>query len=245
MLQQLLPIRVRHIAADPQHFALVIGDIWFATCLSLANREHGFRLESDGSITIVDSHAFSNGVHAVLLVGSPLSVSIQNTLISSSGKNGIRAEISPDKFSTIKIQGVNLTGHYYSAAIEVEDATDIDFEISCCLVTDNFNGGISLDGITGNSTISILGSNFTRNRGSIVSIPLIQDSDVILHGNSFTANQLNNFGEHEAVVDIATFAEAPGSKIRVEDNEFEQNTMNNVLELRHLGGTICLTCRVL
>ncbi|VDM80909.1 unnamed protein product [Strongylus vulgaris] len=129
------------------------GDIYLDTCLSLANRENGFRLEANGTVSIVDSHAFSNSLHGVLLVGSPLSTLIQRTLISSSGKNGIRIEKTPDKFITIKIHGVNLTGHYYSAAVEVEDATDLDFEMNCCFVTDNFNGGVNLDGITANSTV--------------------------------------------------------------------------------------------
>ncbi|KAL6741897.1 hypothetical protein Aduo_015107 [Ancylostoma duodenale] len=88
------------------------------------------------------------------------------------------------------------------------------------------------------AAITILSSNFTRNRGTTVTMSLIRDSDVIIHGNSFSSNHLNDFGEHEAVLDIATFAEQSGSKIHLENNEFDQNTMNNVLELRHLGGRI-------
>ncbi|ETN80659.1 hypothetical protein NECAME_09051, partial [Necator americanus] len=65
---------------------------------------------------------------------------------------------------------------------------------------------------------------------------LVRDSDVIIHGNSFISNQLNDFSEHEAVVDIAIFAEMTESKIHLENNAFERNTMKNVLEIRHLGG---------
>ncbi|KAK6756638.1 hypothetical protein RB195_014827 [Necator americanus] len=157
------------------------------------------------------------------------------TALVDDRKNGIRIEKTPGRSATVKIHNVNITGHYYSPAIEFEDITDTDVEMNSCAISDNFNGGVSLSGITANSSITILKSNFTRNRGSTVSMSLVRDSDVIIHGNSFISNQLNDFSEHEAVVDIAIFAEMTESKIHLENNAFERNTMKNVLEIRHLG----------
>ncbi|KAK6015848.1 hypothetical protein OSTOST_18678 [Ostertagia ostertagi] len=105
-----------------------------------------------------------------------------------------------------------------------------------CLIEDNFNSGIIFEGVTANSTISIWNTNFTQNRGSTISVALIRDTDVVIRGNVFTTNHLNDFGDHEAVIKIATFAETSEPKIHIMDNRFEQNAMNNVMELRHLGG---------
>ncbi|EYB92442.1 hypothetical protein Y032_0194g1447 [Ancylostoma ceylanicum] len=216
------------------------GDVSLDSCLSASNREHGFRIEANGSVSVVDSHAFSNSQHGLLLLGAPPSTVVQGSLISSSGRNGIHLEKTPGRFSTVKIHDVNVTGHYYSAAVEFEDITDVDLEINRCAISDNFNGGVSLDGITANSTITILSSNFTRNRGTTVTMSLIRDSDVIIHGNSFSSNHLNDFGEHEAVLDIATFAEQSGRVVPVSiaKNNFVANLARSVVVLDMPEGEI-------
>ncbi|KAK5976457.1 hypothetical protein GCK32_001885 [Trichostrongylus colubriformis] len=105
-----------------------------------------------------------------------------------------------------------------------------------CSIEDNFNLGVILEGVTAFSTIAILNSNFTQNRGSTLSVPLLSDSDFVIRGNSFTTNHLNDFADHEAVIKVATSGESTGPKLQIIDNRFEQNAMNNVIELRHLRG---------
>ncbi|XGW03703.1 hypothetical protein V3C99_015125, partial [Haemonchus contortus] len=216
------------------------GDVWLESCLSASNRGDGFYIETVRNVSILDSHAFSNSRHGITLIEAASAIRIERSAASSNGANGIR--ISKWKKSgkelIVEIIKANITGHYYAAAVHFENATNLRFTMGSCLIEDNFNKGIVFEGATVNSTISTLNSNFTQNRGSTISLSLVRDSDVVIKGNQFTTNHLNDFGEHEAVIKIATFAETTGSKISIMDNSFEQNAMNNVVELRHLGGKI-------
>ncbi|VDL86751.1 unnamed protein product [Nippostrongylus brasiliensis] len=216
--------------------APLIDYITLESCLSLSNRGSGFRVESSGNVSISECHAFSNSEHGFELVSASSVVIINRSLTSSNGGDGIRFEQQSGNSATLKINEVNITGHYYRAAAHFENISDLQLEMSRCSVEDNFNDALLFDGVTSNSEISILDSNFTQNRGSTVVLSLLRDSRITLRGNTFSMNHLNDFSDREAVVQISSFGETAGSKIIVDANTFEQNAMSNVIELRHLGG---------
>lgn len=135
--------------------------------------------------------------------------------------------------TSVQLAGVNITGHYYGAAVHFENVSEFELEMNGCFIEDNFNQGFIFEGVTANSSvsrlprplyftnrrkmlehafqISILNSNFTQNRGSTLSLSLVRDTNVIVRGNSFTTNHLNDFSDHEAVLEISTFAETSGN----------------------------------
>ncbi|KAK6056389.1 hypothetical protein COOONC_06105 [Cooperia oncophora] len=175
------------------------------SCLSASNRGSGFHIETAGKRFHFGLHRlFPNGHHGIILTEAASSIRIEKSASSSNGASGIRFETwkgSRKKLSA-EITNVNVTGHYYGAAM------------SRCLIEDNFNHGIIFEGATINSTISILNSNFTQNRGSTFFVSLLRDSAVLIRGNAFTANHLNDFGDHEAVIKLANFVETTGLLLR-------------------------------
>ncbi|WKY10803.1 hypothetical protein Q1695_002846 [Nippostrongylus brasiliensis] len=233
------PLIVSPVQAKTKMWKYSFQDyITLESCLSLSNRGSGFRVESSGNVSISECHAFSNSEHGFELVSASSVVIINRSLTSSNGGDGIRFEQQSGNSATLKINEVNITGHYYRAAAHFENISDLQLEMSRCSVEDNFNDALLFDGVTSNSEISILDSNFTQNRGSTVVLSLLRDSRVTLRGNIFSMNHLNDFSDREAVVQISTFGETAGSKIIVDGNTFEQNAMSNVIELRHLGGEV-------
>uniref|UniRef100_A0A0K0DCL2 EGF-like domain-containing protein n=1 Tax=Angiostrongylus cantonensis TaxID=6313 RepID=A0A0K0DCL2_ANGCA len=212
------------------------GDVLLESSVSASNHRDGFRLNVAGNVTVLDSHSISNGQHGFILLETSPSVLIQQFMTNSNAANGIRFDDVRVGRSLIKLNNVNVTGHYHAAGISFQDASDLRLEMNHCFIEENHILGISFDGVTANSSIHIVDSNFTRNRGSTILMSLLRDVDVRLHRNTFIANNLNDFDQHEAVIDIATFAERTDSRIRIEDNHFEQNSMKNVLIVRQLGG---------
>ncbi|KAJ1350625.1 hypothetical protein KIN20_006455 [Parelaphostrongylus tenuis] len=186
------------------------GDVWLESCLSASNHRDGFHLSVAGNVTVLDSHSISNGQHGFSVLETSPSVLIQQSVSHSNAANGIRFSRLQAGWSHVKLNDVNVTDHYYAAAIFFEDAFELHLNISHCFIEENHNSGIMFDGVTANSSIIIVDSNFTRNRGSTILMSLLRDVDVELRRTTFLANNLNDFDQHEAVIDIATFAERRG-----------------------------------
>ncbi|VDL66721.1 unnamed protein product [Nippostrongylus brasiliensis] len=148
------PLIVSPVQAKTKMWKYSFQDyITLESCLSLSNRGSGFRVESSGNVSISECHAFSNSEHGFELVSASSVVIINRSLTSSNGGDGIRFEQQSGNSATLKINEVNITGHYYRAAAHFENISDLQLEMSRCSVEDNFNDALLFDGVTSNNVL--------------------------------------------------------------------------------------------
>uniref|UniRef100_A0A1I7XLD1 Beta_helix domain-containing protein n=1 Tax=Heterorhabditis bacteriophora TaxID=37862 RepID=A0A1I7XLD1_HETBA len=181
------------------------------SCLAASNRENGFRVDGAKRVTFVRSHSFSNSLHGIMLINMT-TVTVDQTLISANGASGLKIFKVKGIQLNVKLLSMNISGHYYGPAVKFDDSANILLLIRKMKVHDNHNGALLFGGWLDSSQVSIESSNFSRNRGSTISITALKKGSLTIYSNSFEGNQLKEFAEKEAVIYITTMAEGSGDE---------------------------------
>jgi len=131
---------------------------------------------------------------------------VHRSLLASNGGAGINLNQNTTNYDRfiLSMTLCNITGHFDNSAIVTTiDMHNIEINMDSCSFWDNYNGAIAIASID-NGDIRIMNGNFTRNRGTVVSIGQFDSiaSTLLVDASIFTLNQLNSHEHQQSVIDV-------------------------------------------
>lgn len=210
-------------------------------CLMTAGGESGMFVSGHGHLVVRNTAFFGNaqnGFESRMLSGS---VDITNSISASNGRYALLFQREPhsanEKFK-ISVKSSNITGHWANSAVRVNSQSNSDVIFDKVFAWENYDGFVTVGPIN-NSDISIMNSNFTRNRGEILRFNGIDEQNKIsVNNNRFTLNLLSNYTPYQSVVCMRYNDEIPLlTNIDITNNEFYKNTMHRMITVEPMTVT--------
>uniref|UniRef100_A0A915L411 EGF-like domain-containing protein n=1 Tax=Romanomermis culicivorax TaxID=13658 RepID=A0A915L411_ROMCU len=171
----------------------------------------GFLLESSTTsknlvkmIDIRNAAFFNNGWNGLDVQANYEKFQIDRTISASNGKYAIFFKTADEETlirrSSVQISRLNVTGHWYNAALVVESSLST-FSIGRSNFWENYNGCMKFVGCM--KLISIFENQYSRNRNGIISInSTCPNSSISIIRNNYTLNLLNNRILNQSIVAI-------------------------------------------
>jgi hypothetical protein len=126
---------------------------------------------------------------------------------------------------------VNITGHWWSSAVLISHDTSIlNLILDTCSLSDNYNGVIDVT-LRDQSSLQILNSTITHNRGTIVRVQLVNSGNrVRIVATDMSLNLLSNHSDKQSIVNIDN-ANGHLQILDLENNHFMKNTMQDIVRI--------------
>lgn len=126
------------------------------------------RISGRGNAELKSSEIFLNGQDGIESSLEAGSLTIDGSLIMANSRYSLRflRDEENEKIRVV-VQNSNITGHFWGAAVLFGISKNSQIFFQQNQIFDNHNGGLMIGEIS-DSTLSIRGNNFTKNRGTVL-----------------------------------------------------------------------------